>query len=107
MLTTGEVADILGVEEAVVYTIAHKLGIKHRFTYQGSVKISWWESADVDVMAKATDKAKAAAKKEMELEKLRKKHPLVKDERCFNLMWFPDPLPECFKKEDEEVDRID
>ena len=106
MLTTSEVADIVGVEEAVVFGIAEKLGIKHRIGYMNNVKVAWWETADVEQIAKATDKRKAEAKKEQELEKLRKKHPLVKDERCFNLMWFPDPLPECFKKEDEEFERI-
>ena len=106
MLTTAEVADIVGVEEAVVFGIAEKLGIKHRISYMNSVKVAWWESADVEQIAKATDRNKAAAKKEQELERQKKKHPLVKDERCFNLMWFPDPLPECFKKEDEEIERI-
>ena len=106
MLTTGEVADIVGVEEAVVFGIAEKLGIKHRISYMNNVKVAWWETADVEQIAKATDKRKAAAKKEMELEKLRKKHPLVKDERCFNFYWFPDPLPESFKAEDEELERI-
>ena len=106
MLTTAEVADIVGVEEAVIFGIAEKLGIKHRISYVNSVKIAWWESADVEEIAKATDKRKAAAKKEQELERQKKKHPLVKDARCFNLLWFPEPLPVSFRAEDEELERI-
>lgn len=35
------------------------------------------------------------------LESLMKKHPLVKDERCFELSYFPDPTPDCFRDCDD------
>lgn len=41
MLTTEEVADIVGVDEAVVFGIAEKLGIKHRISYMNNVKVAW------------------------------------------------------------------
>lgn len=40
--------------------------------------------------------------KEEILEQLRKEHPLVKDDRCFRLNWWPVTRPACFDDEDYE-----
>lgn len=31
------------------------------------------------------------------IEELKKKHPLVRDVRCFDLNWWPDVVPDCYK----------
>ena len=39
------------------------------------------------------EKDVAEKTKEEKLEKLKKEHPLVTDERCFTLSWFPEIIP--------------
>lgn len=36
-------------------------------------------------------------------ERLKKEHPLVTDVRCFNLNWWPDIIPDCFKVSDNDT----
>lgn len=38
---------------------------------------------------------------EARLEKLKREHPLVTDERCFILSWFPETIPSGFSEEEE------
>lgn len=49
----------------------------------------------------ARRKFEAETEEEMELlgkyDKLKKEHPLVTDVRCFNLNWWPDIVPDCYK----------
>ena len=39
--------------------------------------------------------------KEEKLEELKKEHPLVNDEKCFTLSWFPKTVPSVFEEEEE------
>ena len=39
--------------------------------------------------------------KEEKLEELKKEHPLVTDEKCFTLSWFPKTIPSVFEEEEE------
>lgn len=39
--------------------------------------------------------------KEEKLEKLKKEHPLVTDERCFTLSWFPEIIPSVLNEVEE------
>lgn len=39
--------------------------------------------------------------KEEKLEELKKEHPLVTDEKCFTLSWFPKTVPSVFEEEEE------
>lgn len=41
---------------------------------------------------------KKAAPVVLDLEKLKSEHPLVTDERCFRLSWFPDTKPKNFEE---------
>ena len=49
------------------------------------------------------EKEKDVAEKTMEekLEKLKKEHPLVTDERCFTLTWFPKIIPSVLSEVEE------
>ena len=38
---------------------------------------------------------------EEKLEELKKEHPLVTDEKCFTLSWFPKTVPSVFEEEEE------
>ena len=38
---------------------------------------------------------------EEKLEELKKEHPLVTDEKCFTLSWFPETIPSVLKEEEE------
>lgn len=52
------------------------------------------------------EKIKPAKKKveevQEDVEELKKAHPLVRDERLFNLNYWPDVVPVCFEEEGEE-----
>ena len=37
-----------------------------------------------------------------DVEELKKAHPLVRDERLFNLNYWPDVVPVCFEEEGEQ-----
>ena len=45
---------------------------------------------------------KKAASVKLDLEKLKSEHPLVTDERCFHLSWFPDTEPKNFEEIEKE-----
>ena len=38
---------------------------------------------------------------EEKLEELKKEHPLVTDEKCFTLSWFPETIPSVLEEEEE------
>lgn len=48
------------------------------------------------------EKLKPVKKKVEDVEELKKAHPLVRDERLFNLNYWPDVVPVCFEEEGEE-----
>lgn len=47
------------------------------------------------------EKEVAEKTKEEKLEKLKKEHPLVTDERCFTLSWFPEIIPSVLSEVEE------
>lgn len=47
------------------------------------------------------EKCEAHKKENVDIELLKKEHPLVTDERCFNINWWPDTTPLVFQQEEQ------
>lgn len=50
-----------------------------------------------------SEKEEEAAEKNVQekLEDLKKEHPMVTNEKCFTLSWFPKTVPSVFEEEEE------
>lgn len=106
MIRTAKIAELLDLDTAQVFTLAKRAKVPHitvkRADNQG--KESLWKEEDIPRLVEAYRQKKEREmykeqEREKELQEMKKKHPLVKDERCFILNWFPDPVPRCFKED--------
>lgn len=52
---------------------------------------------EAEIKRKRAEKEKIIAAK---IKELKKQYPLVTDERCFKLNWWPDTVPSCFQEEE-------
>lgn len=102
LYTTVDISELIGVTRTSVSGIAIKLGIKpfkekgHNksfFTYEQMKQIYLYEEAVLN----RKQKIKGTGTKMLSLQELKKQHPLVKDERFFNLGYFPDVIPKNFE----------
>lgn len=115
--TTKEVSAILGCSQHLVLTAGNKLGIGNERLYLNHSLNRMWTEQDIEKIKELVRQRKEAnagwyrrininkeqkqKEKEMQLEQLRKEHPLVKDDRCFILSWFPNVVPNIEEFEDE------
>ena len=115
--TTKEVASILSCSQHLVLTAGNKLGIGNEKLYLNHTLNRMWTEQDIEKIKELVRQRKEAnagwyrrininkeqkqKEKEMQLEQLRKEHPLVKDDRCFILSWFPNVVPNIEGFEDE------
>lgn len=106
--TTKQIANILGVHDKVVDYYKRKLGIPGRrvktgklmecyFTYPEYTRIVSVIRAESKLFTKKPEVVKVVNKS---LEELKKEHPLVTDERCFRLSWWPDVTPKGYSDEE-------
>lgn len=109
--TTTEVMEMCGLTRAAVLSRARPLGftkcckyVLKRTSWGNYIKeFSFTESqvkamgCDHKVCSETVEEVIEKTREE-ELEELKKEHPLVKDERCFTLSWFPDTKPKNFEE---------
>ena len=125
LFTADEIADKARVHRASVFMYARKLSLPF-VKGEGKTKLFPYTSmrAILDALIKTADrrskktKGISASKEELahigdelastashkekpreecrSLEELRRLHPLVTDDRCFDINWWPDPRPMCF-----------
>lgn len=112
--TTTDLMDITGLSRAAVLKRARTYGYtKHskyvlkRTSWGNYIKeYSFTESqvkamgCDHDLRAEKVETVVEKSNKE-KLEQLKREHPLVTDERCFTLSWFPETVPSVFLEEEE------
>ena len=120
------VSDTLKISPTTVKTIARKYGIYFKeqdLKHDGKI---WFRTEDVPVIEKYINRDKRHFIKqglgteepaieikpkkqetkethEERIARLKREHPLVKDERCFQLGWFPDSVPEQFLEAENET----
>ena len=87
-LSANQYAKELGIKATDFKSILNRLGI---YSYQGLHRSKKINEA-VETYKKSITKTKS-----IPLEVMKKLHPLVTDERCFNLNYWPDTEPKCFK----------
>ena len=114
MYTTTELVEITGMTRAAVLIRARQFGytkyckyVLKRTSRGNCIKEFSFTESQVKAMGcdhyfHSEKKEKVAEKtKEENLEKLKKEHPLVTDERCFTLSWFPETTPSVLSEEEE------
>lgn len=112
--TTTEIMQISGLARNTVLRRAKMLGFTKyskyvlKKTYWGNT-IKEYTFTESQVKAMGCDHDLSSERKEVvvektreeKLEELRKKHPLVTNEKCFTLSWFPETVPSVFEEEEE------
>ena len=114
MYTTTELVEITGMTRAAVLIRARQFGytkyckyVLKRTSRGNCIKEFSFTESQVKAMGcdhyfHSEKEEKVAEKtKEENLEKLKKEHPLVTDERCFTLSWFPETTPSVLSEEEE------
>lgn len=115
MYTTTEIMQISGLARNTVLRRAKMLGFTKyskyvlKKTYWGNT-IKEYTFTESQVKAMGCDHDLRSEKKEVvvektreeKLEELKKEHPLVTNEKCFTLSWFPKTIPSVLKEEEEE-----
>ena len=110
--TTTEVMEMCGMTRAAVLSRARPFGFtKHckyvlkRTSCGNYIKeFSFTESqvkamgCDHDLRSEKEEEAVEKTKEE-KLEELKREHPLVTNEKCFTLSWFPETVPSVLKEE--------
>ena len=96
-LTSRDVADMLGRELSSVINARSRLGIKCKTVKSGMFTKCIWSEDDFKKIKEWSDNLRAKDrerenKKQQDIEELKKLHPLVTDERCFNMEWWPDEI---------------
>jgi hypothetical protein len=108
--TTEDIAYLTGYSKEGVRGILHDKGFKPEirptkisrqavWSYEAYRCVAEWGKEHLEAREK-----KAAEKKtevEQSLEQLKAEHPLIQDERCFKLSWWPDTVPDCYKEFEE------
>lgn len=102
--TTQDIAMSLGLLPTSVSSIAVKLGIKPERRYEGRAFkhfYSWEQFRQLQLYEAEIERKRAKLNKVnvqvYTLEELKKLHPLVTDDRFFQLSYFPETKPKCFE----------
>ena len=119
---TSELASMFGISESSVSNFYSRYKIKPakkqiKKVKKGGATIGWWDYSaylklkewraiieERKVPPKKIEpsvKVEIIPKKVIDIEAERKAHPLVKDDRFFEVGFFPDVEPECFKDMEE------
>ena len=112
--TTTEVMEMCGLTRAAVLSRARPLGftkcckyVLKRTSWGNYIKeFSFTESqvkamgCDHEYHVKKVEETSEMTKEER-LEELKREHPLVTDEKCFTLSWFPETVPSVLEEEEE------
>ena len=90
--TTAEVAEMLGMDFKEVINFQHRNHINVQVGKKDGHRVSLWDDMSIELVRqwrikKESNNNKAPVKT---LEELRAEHPLVIDDRCFNINWWPD-----------------
>ena len=104
LYTSQDLADSFDVDENYIRKLVNKLKLE-RTTLDGNhIRYTEHTRLAIAEIFKAKEKkekeikqAKEQAKIE-ELARLKKEHPLVTDERCFNLNWWPENVLHCYEE---------
>lgn len=114
MYTTTEVMEMCGLTRAAVLNRARPFGftkycryVLKRTSWGNYIKeFSFTESqvkamgCDHDLRSEKEEEVTEKTKEE-KLEELKKEHPLVTNEKCFTLSWFPETVPSVLEEEEE------
>ena len=108
--TVHEIAELFECSDNVVRNISFRLDIPHTYTTKNKARVVIYPYGSLRLFKNYFD-AKAKKRNETALKKVTlireeettgaEDHPLVTDKRCFNLNWWPDVVPECFKECEE------
>ena len=114
MYTTTKVMEMCGMTRAGVLRRAKPFGFTKGCKYLlkrtrmgNCIKEFLFTESQVKQMVfdhclrRKKEKEAAEKTKEENLEKLKKEHPLVTDERCFTLSWFPEIIPSVLNEVEE------
>lgn len=114
MYTTTELVEITGMTRAGVLKRARPFGftkgckyLLKRTSWGNCIKEFSFTESQVKAMGfdhyLNSEKEEEVAKKtrEEKLEDLKKEYPLVTDERCFTLSWFPEIIPSVLNEVEE------
>ena len=109
--TTTEVMEMCGLTRAAVLSRARPLGftkcckyVLKRTSWGNYIKEFSFTESQVKAMGCDHDlrnqKVEEVVEKtnEEKLEELKKEHPLVTDEKCFTLSWFPETVPSILEE---------
>ena len=112
--TTTDLVEITGMTRAGVLIRARPFGftkgckyLLKRTSWGNYIKECLFTESQVKQMGfdhclrSKKEKDVAEKTKEEKLEKLKKEHPLVTDERCFTLSWFPEIIPSVLSEVEE------
>lgn len=112
MYTTTELVEITGLTRAAVLRRASPFGytknckyILKRTSWGNYIKEFSFTESQVKAMGFDhyfhSEKEEEAAEKNVQekFKELKKEHPLVTDERCFTLSWFPETTPSVLSEE--------
>lgn len=113
LFTTDEVGKILNVKPSNISSMAYRYGIKkiikatnkgrtYYFDYKAMREIKdYFDRRNKEREAKGLQRLEAELTEKYSIEELKKLHPLVTDERCFRMSYWPETLPNCFKNLEE------
>lgn len=112
--TTTDLMEITGLTRAAVLQRARSFGYTKCCKYvlkktNCGNYIKEYSFTESQVKAMGCDHDLRSEKKEVvvektreeKLEELKKEHPLVTNEKCFTLSWFPETIPSVLKEEEE------
>lgn len=110
----SDLAEYLGCTVKTVIDIKHEFHLKTRELVLGRIVETDFSEEDVkfvkDIYTKRENEKKEEERLKAEekekafqnnLEALRAAHPLVTDDRCFRLSWWPETLPSVLDEVDE------
>lgn len=109
LFTTEEVGKILNVKPNNVSATVYRLGIKrilksnnkgrsYYFDYKGMREIkAYYDRRNKEREAKGLPRIEAEPTVKYTIEELKQMHPLVTDDRCFKLSYWPEVMPKCFE----------
>lgn len=114
MYTTTEVMEMCGLTRAAVLNRARPFGftkycryVLKRTRWGNYIKEFSFTESQVKQMGcdhylhSEKEEEVTEKTKEEKLEELKKEHPLVTDEKCFTLSWFPETVPSVLEEEEE------
>lgn len=111
--TTTEIMEITGLTRAGVLRRARSFGytkycryVLKKTSWGNYIKEFTFTESQVKAMGCDHDlrgeKEEVVEKtKEEKLEELKREHPLVTNEKCFTLSWFPETVPSVFQEDKE------